>query len=84
MILKPTLENQESNLDIRRLLTEKAIGTVIEGPYRTLILSFPNDREGVVVELGDEMGSKSLDFTLDTGKSAPGTLWQKIRHAFDH
>ena len=66
MILKPTNENQRSDLRIRRLVTEKAIGSEIKGPYRTLKLLFPNDREGILVEIKDKMASKTLDLTLTT------------------
>ena len=64
MILKPTIENQQSDLHIRRLVTEEAIGSQIRGPYRTLKLLFPNNREGILVEIKDKMGSKKLDLTL--------------------
>jgi hypothetical protein len=82
MILQPSVENQESNLAIRRLLTEKAIGSVIEGPYRTLVLSFPEDREGVIIEIQGKGGSKALDLTVKAETPVSENLWQRIRHAF--
>ncbi|MEJ2533847.1 MAG: heparinase II/III family protein, partial [Halioglobus sp.] len=82
MILQPSVENQESNLAIRRLLTEKAIGSVIEGPYRTLVLSFPEEREGVIIEIQGKGGSKALDLTVKTETPVSENLWQRIRHAF--
>ena len=66
MILKPTIENQQSDLRIRRLVTEKAIGSEIKGPDRMLTLLFPNDREGILLEIKDKSGSKKLDLTLTT------------------
>ena len=64
MVLKPTIEQQRSNLRIRRLMTEKAIGGEINGLHRTLKVLFPNDREGILVEIKDNGGSKTLDLTL--------------------
>ena len=84
MVLKPTIENQQSDLRIRRLVTEKAIGSEIMGTNRTLKLLFPNDREGILVEIEDKMGSKTLDLTLEAEKPAQETLWQKFRHAFGY
>ena len=84
MILKPTIENRQSGLRIRRLVTEKAIGGEIKGINRTLKLLFPNDREGILVEIKDKMGSKTLDLTLETENPDQKTLWQKIKHAFGY
>ena len=81
MVLKPTIENQQSDLRIRRRVTEKAIGSEIKGTNRTLKLLFTNDREGILVEIEDKMGSKTLDLTLEAEKLAQETLWQKFRRA---
>ena len=80
MVLKPTIENQRSDLHIQRLLTEKEIGSEIRGSYRTLKVLFPNNREGILVEIKDKMGSKTLDLTLETENPDQKTLWQKFRH----
>ena len=64
MVLKPTIEIQQSDLHIRRLVAKKSIGSEIRGPNRTLKLLFPNDREGIIVEIRDKTGSKTLDLTL--------------------
>ena len=85
MVLKPTIENRKPDLRIRRLVTKKAIGSEIKGPDRTLKLLFPNDREGVLVEIEDKTGSKSLNLTLKPEKSATEEgLWQKIKRALGY
>jgi hypothetical protein len=67
MVLKPSIVNQPSDLHIRRLVTDNAIGSEIRGPNRTLKLLFPNNREGIMVEIKDETSSKSLNLTLAKG-----------------
>ncbi len=84
MVLKPTIENRKSDLRIRRLITEKAIGSEIRGPDRTLKLLFPNNREGLLVEIADKTGSRTLNLTLEPEAAAPENLWQKIRRVFGY
>ncbi len=88
MVLRPTVNDLEPKLQIRRLAENSGIGASIKGQVRTLEVTFPDKHDGTVVKITDSTGSKLIDLTIEPTTIKPETvpeqtLWEKLKGIFN-